>query len=125
MTRRSVKSQKARGATMSRPIEPKRSIVTGDAEYLKALSGYKQKTSVARWCRKNKIKFFLNGQGWPVSSAEAINQALLGGGKESGPDWGAFELDPNSTHWRHRQRRGREAAKAAAAALPTGSKPRI
>jgi hypothetical protein len=80
------------------------SIVTGDAEYLKAMSGYKQKTSIARWCRKNKIKFFLNGQGWPVTSAEAINQALMGGGKESGPDWSYFEPDPNSTHWRHRRR---------------------
>ena len=109
---------------MTKPTEPKRSIVTGDAEYLKAMSGYKQKNSVVRWCRKNKIKFFLNGQGWPVSSAEAINQALLGGGKESGPDWSAFEPDPNSTHWRHRRRREQATAKAATAASPTRSKSR-
>jgi hypothetical protein len=44
---------------------PKRkpSIVVGDAEYLKALSGYKTKAAVAAWCTRNRIKFFRNGQG--------------------------------------------------------------
>jgi hypothetical protein len=83
--------------------EPKRSIVVGDAEYMKALSGYKQKTSVAHWCTKNKIKFFRNAQGWPVTTATALDNALAG--KTSGPDWSAFEPDPNSTHWRHKGRK--------------------
>jgi uncharacterized protein DUF4224 len=77
--------------------------MTGDADHLKAMSGYKQKTSVARWCRKNGIRFFLNAQGWPVTTSEALDRALAPG-IESGPDWSAFEPDPNSTHWRHRRR---------------------
>jgi hypothetical protein len=74
-----------------------------DAAHLKALSGYKQKSSVARWCRKNKIPFFLDARGWPVTTPEALDRALSPG-VESGPDWTAFEPDPNSTHWRHRRR---------------------
>jgi hypothetical protein len=35
--------------------------VIGSAEYMKALSGYKQKTAIAKWCRKNGIKFLRNG----------------------------------------------------------------
>lgn len=84
--------------------DPKRSIVIGDAEHLKALSGYKQKTAIANWCRKNRIKFFRNGQGWPVTTADALNHALSGGGTESGPNWTALKPDAKSTHWRDRRR---------------------
>jgi hypothetical protein len=84
--------------------ESKRSFVVGDAEYLKALSGYKQKTAVAHWCTKNKIKFFRNAQGWPVTTATALDSALAGKAA-SGPDWSYFEPDPNSTHSRHKRRR--------------------
>lgn len=73
-----------------------------DAEQLKAMSGYKQQTSVACWCRKNKIRFFLDARGLPVTTAEALNIALSPG-VESGPDWSALEPDPNSMHWRHRR----------------------
>lgn len=96
---------------MSRPTVLKRSIVVGDAEYLKAMSGYKQKTSIARWCRKNKIRFFLDAHGWPVTTPEALDRALSPG-VELGPNWSAFEPNPNSTHWRHRRRREQEAAAA-------------
>jgi hypothetical protein len=68
----------------------KPSIVIGDAEYLKALSGYKQKTAVARWCTKSRIKFFRNSQGWPVTTPAALDRALFGGA-DSGPDWGYFD----------------------------------
>jgi hypothetical protein len=81
----------------------KTSIVVGDAEYLKALSGYKQKAAVAHWCTKNKIKFFRNAQGWPVTTPAALDNTLAG--KASTPDWSYFEPDPNSTHWRHKRRR--------------------
>jgi hypothetical protein len=88
---------------MSAPRRPKQSIVIGDAEYLKALSGYKQKSAIANWCRKNGIKFFLNAQGWPVTTATALNSALLG--VNAGPDWSAFDDWKTGTHWRHRRRR--------------------
>jgi hypothetical protein len=97
-----------------------KSVVIGDAEYLKAMSGYKQKTSVARWCRKNKIQFFLDARGWPVTTRDALNLALSPG-IESGPDWSAFKPDPNSTHWRHKRRCEQEAAKP----LPQPRKKRL
>src|ERR1700723_539347 len=68
-------------------------IVIGDAEYLKTLSGAKQRASVRAWCRKNGIKTFDNSDGWPVTTAAALDRALLSD-LESGPDWSAFD-DPN------------------------------
>jgi len=64
--------------------------VIGDAEYLKALSGAKQRGSVRAWCRKNGIKTFDNNDGWPVTTPAALDRALLGG-VDSGPDWGYFD----------------------------------
>lgn len=62
----------------------------GDASYLMELSGCKQRASVARWCKKNGIKFFRNALGWPVTTPAALDRALIHG-IESGPDWGAFD----------------------------------
>src|ERR1700688_3822022 len=62
----------------------------GDAEYLKALSGYKQKSAVRNWCRKNGISYLLDARGWPVTTPEALDRALKGSA-ESGPDWAALE----------------------------------
>lgn len=62
----------------------------GDAEYLKTLSGAKQRSSVRAWCRKNGIKTWNNAQGWPVTTAAALDRALTPG-IESGPDWSAFD----------------------------------
>jgi hypothetical protein len=78
--------------------EPQRSIVVGDAEYLKALSGYKQKTTIAAWCTRNRIKFFRNAQGWPVTTEAEINGALHPGSKAE-PDWKACDNRP--TRRRH------------------------
>jgi hypothetical protein len=87
----------------SRPRQP--SIVVGDAEYLKALSGYKQKTAIASWCTRNKIKFFRNAQGWPVTTEAALGRALDGCAMPQ-PDWSFFEeREKYSTHWRYRRRR--------------------
>jgi hypothetical protein len=44
----------------------KASIVIGDAEYLKALSGAKRRGAVREWCRQNGIKTFDNTDGSPV-----------------------------------------------------------
>jgi hypothetical protein len=60
------------------------------AEDMKKLSGYKQKGSVAKWCTKNKIKFFRDAHGWPVTTESAIN-AALSPKTSSGPDWSACE----------------------------------
>jgi hypothetical protein len=63
----------------------KHGLVIGDAEYLKALNGCKQKTTIANWCRKNGIKFFRDAQGWPVTTAGALDRAITheGEGKQS------------------------------------------
>jgi hypothetical protein len=45
----------------------------GDAKHRKALSGYKQKCAVARWCKRNGIRFFRNANGWP----DRIHDALI------------------------------------------------
>jgi hypothetical protein len=66
------------------------SIVVGDAEYLKALSGYKQRASVAALCTRNHIKFFRNGQGWPVTTEAALDKALSPRAKNE-PDWRACD----------------------------------
>jgi hypothetical protein len=47
-----------------------------DAEHLKALSGLKKKSAVARWCRRSGIQFFLNAGGWPVTIPAALDRAL-------------------------------------------------
>jgi hypothetical protein len=62
----------------------------GDAEHLKALSGAQQRGTVRSWCRKNGIKTWNNTDGWPVTTAAALDRALFGG-VDSGPDWGAFD----------------------------------
>jgi hypothetical protein len=90
---------------MSTRREPKPSIVIGDAEYLKALSGAKQRGTVRAWCRKNGIKTFDNTDGWPVTTAAALDRALTGGGAEEGPDWSAFDDWKTGTHWRHKRLR--------------------
>jgi hypothetical protein len=64
--------------------------VIGDADYLKALSGAKQRGVVRAWCRKNGIKTFNNKDGWPVTTVSALDRALMGG-VDSGPDWSAFD----------------------------------
>lgn len=89
---------------MSTPRERKLSIVIGDAEYLKALSGAKQRGAVRAWCRKNGIKTFDNNQGWPVTTAAALDRALSQD-VNAGPDWSAFDDWKTGTHWRHRRRR--------------------
>lgn len=61
----------------------------GDAEHLKAMSGYSQKASVAKWCKKNGIRYFRNAEGWPVTTAAALDRALLTT-PESGPDWSPY-----------------------------------
>jgi hypothetical protein len=61
----------------------------GDAEYLKTMSGYSQKASVAKWCKKNGIRYFRNADGWPVTTAAALDRALLPG-VEAGPDWSPY-----------------------------------
>ena len=61
-----------------------------DAEYLKTLSGYKQKSAVRNWCRKNGISYLLDARGWPVTTPEALDRALKGSA-ESGPDWAALD----------------------------------
>ena len=62
----------------------------GDATYLMELSGCKQRASVARWCKKNGIKYFRNALGWPVTTPAALDRALIHG-IESGPDWSACD----------------------------------
>jgi hypothetical protein len=90
---------------MSTPRQRQPSIVVGDAEYLKALSGYKQKTAIASWCTHNKIKFFRNAKGWPVTTEAALERALDGRAM-SQPDWSLFEeREKYSTHWRYWRRR--------------------
>ena len=44
----------------------------GDAEHLKALSGFKQKSAVVRWCKRNGIRFFRNADGWPARIHDAL-----------------------------------------------------
>jgi len=56
-----------------------------DSEQLKALSACKQKYAVAPCCRKNKISFFFDAHGWPVTTAEQLNRALSSTA-ESGPE---------------------------------------
>jgi Domain of unknown function (DUF4224) len=61
------------------------------AEDMKTLSGYKQKGSIAKWCTKNKIKFFRDARGWPVTTQAALDRALSPGRTTEGPDWGACD----------------------------------
>jgi hypothetical protein len=69
----------------------------GDADHLKAMSGYSQKASVANWCRKNGIRFFRNADGWPVTTPAALDRALAPG-LESGPDWSACDTKKIRKH---------------------------
>lgn len=97
--------------------------MVGSAEHLKLMSGYKQKTSVARWCRQNKIQFFLDARGWPTTTPAAIDRALSPG-VESGPDFGSIgEWTKTSTHWRHKRLREQEAAKPAPQPSPRKKAP--
>jgi hypothetical protein len=91
-------------APMNPPRQPKQSIVIGDAEYLKALSGAKQRGAVRDWCRKNGIKTFNNRDGWPVTTDAALDRALTGT-PASEPDWSYFDLWKTSPHWRHKRLR--------------------
>lgn len=72
---------------MSEPNTP--SLVIG-VEDLKKLTGYKQKTAIAAWCRKNGIKFFRDARGWPVTTEGVLN-ATLWGHKTAEPDWSACD----------------------------------
>lgn len=81
-------------------------VVVGDAKYLKALSGYKQASSVAKWCRKNGIKFFRNGQGWPVTTATELDRALAHETKAE-PNLEVPGYWKTGSHWRYRQWRQR------------------
>ncbi len=89
---------------MSSPRQPQPSIVIGDAEYLKALSGAKQRGAVREWCRKNGIKTLNNRDGWPVTTAAALDRALAGG-TDTECDWSYFDLWKTGNHWRHKRMR--------------------
>jgi hypothetical protein len=84
--------------------ERKPSIIVGDAEYLKALSGARQRGTVRAWCRKNGIKTFDNNDGWPVTTESALDHAVSYD-VNAGPDWSAFDAWKTGTHWRHRRLR--------------------
>jgi hypothetical protein len=71
--------------------------VIGDAEHLKSMSGYSQKAGVARWCRKNGIRFFRDKEGWPTTTPAALDRALAPG-IESGPDWSACDTKKTIAH---------------------------
>ena len=87
---------------MSAERGPKRSIVIGDAEYLKALSGYKQKSAIADWCRKNGIKFFRNAQDWPVTTEATLDRALTHETRAE-PNFEVPDYWKTGSHWRYRQ----------------------
>jgi hypothetical protein len=89
---------------MSARRERKPSIAIGDAEYLRALSGSKQRGTVRAWRQKEGIKTFDNNDGWPVTTEGALERALSRGVK-AGPDWSNFDAWKTGTHWRHRRRR--------------------
>jgi hypothetical protein len=72
--------------------EPEPSAVIG-AEDMKKLSGYKQRAAIAAWCTKNKIKFFRDANGWPVTTEAALDRALSPG-KMREPDWSACDQRP-------------------------------
>jgi hypothetical protein len=90
---------------MSAPRQPKPSIVIGDAEYLKVLSGAKQRGAVRDWCRKNGIKTFNNRDGWPVTTAAELDRAISGDANRAEPDWSYFDRWKTSPHWRHKRMR--------------------
>lgn len=60
-----------------------------DAETLRALCGFKQKLRVAKWCKKNGIKYFRDAKGWPVTTQSALDRALTPS-VESGTDWSPY-----------------------------------
>lgn len=90
---------------MSPSRQPQPNIVIGDAEYLKALSGAKQRGAVRAWCRKNGIKTFNNRDGWPVTTAAELDRAISGDANRAQPDWSYFDLWKTSPHWRHKRMR--------------------
>lgn len=70
--------------------------VIGDADYLKELSGRKQKTAIIAWCKLKGIHYFLNADGWPVTTAAALDRALEIS-VESGPNWNSRYYAPKKT----------------------------
>ena len=87
---RRIASGKPLRAHTSEPTGRRTTAMIGDATYLMELSGCKQRASVARWCKKNGIKYFRNALGWPVTTPAALDRALIHG-IESGPDWSACD----------------------------------
>jgi hypothetical protein len=80
--------------------------VIGDAEYFKALSGAKQRGAVRDWCRKNGIKTFNNRDGWPVTTAAALDRALIDDTETTKPNWAALDEHwKTSPHWRYKRLR--------------------
>jgi hypothetical protein len=72
------------------------SKIVGDAEYLKALSGRKQRSAVASWCRDKGIKYMLNADGWPVTTPAALDRAVTKAVKR-GPHWEIFDDEEETT----------------------------
>jgi hypothetical protein len=83
----------------------------GDAEYLKTLSGYKQKSAVRIWCRKNGIRYLLDARGWPVTTPEALDRALKGSA-ESGINWDPYQKKVAAKGYRKRREREQDTTTA-------------
>jgi hypothetical protein len=66
------------------------------------------------WCTKNKIKFFRDASGWPVTTTAAVD-AALSPGKTSEPDWSACDSSGN------RKRRAAGAGDAGMITTPAGA----
>lgn len=59
-------------------------MIVGPKE-LATLSGRKQKTAIAAWCKKVGIQFHRNADGWPVTTTESLDRSFAQS-VESGPD---------------------------------------
>ena len=58
-----------------------------DLPQLQKLSGLKRRSDVRRWLSNNGVAFMVQPSGDPVTTMDAINQALHGNSKYNKPDW--------------------------------------
>jgi hypothetical protein len=58
-----------------------------DFATLQMLSGYKRPSDVKSWLKASGVSFLVQASGTPVTTLDAINRALNGGGVQREPDF--------------------------------------
>lgn len=57
------------------------------AETLREWTGLKTRPAMKRWLGRYGVRWFTDHHGWPITTEEAINQALANDGERERPDF--------------------------------------